>query len=185
MPARDDVLHGVAQREDRIDLRGRVRAGSADHVSRICGERTVVEPCGSCIRASRPVAAPRISFGHQPRASDGQQLCLAVVGRSPAAARAQDPLPHASSGSCRSSAPGAAVGLPAEEVSNPKVTVRVSLESTALTSRTSEGSRLSGMSVLPFVSIVFASEPKLRIARAGSSWSAIALRKQRCRVIRV
>ena len=36
-----------------------------------------------------------------------------------------------------------------------------------------------------FDSIVFASEPKLRSARTGSSWSAIALRKQRWRHPRV
>jgi hypothetical protein len=65
------------------------------------------------------------------------------------------------------------------------VTVSVSSESTELTSRTSDGNRFSGMSVWTFVSIVFASEPKFRIARTGSSWSAIALRKQRWRAIRV
>ena len=47
------------------------------------------------------------------------------------------------------------------------------------------GAGSSGMSVCTFVSIVFASEPKLRRTRTGSSWSAIALRKQRCRAIRV
>ena len=43
------------------------------------------------------------------------------------------------------------------------MTVSVSLESTELTRRTSDGSRLSGMSVCTFDSIVLASEPKPKI----------------------
>jgi hypothetical protein len=52
-------------------------------------------------------------------------------------------------------------------------------------SLTSRGSLLSGTSVRTLCSTVWASDSKFRSTRSGSAWSVSALRKHRCRAIRV